>query len=151
MTIENHWNQWLNDPKTIESNGLGAENQLMVMVEWPKNHWKTIESNGLEAENQLMVMVEWPQKNITIPSLPKNDHCSPLTSIQTIVTDTQKVQPTRPKINQLYAGSKPLQSPHIPKPENMDRRYSQKPRSRTFLQYQKVSYRIFNRVSLIHF
>ena len=24
--------------KTIESNGLGAENQLMVMVKWPKNH-----------------------------------------------------------------------------------------------------------------
>ena len=31
---------------------------LKPMVEWPQNHRKTIESNGLEAENQLMVMVE---------------------------------------------------------------------------------------------
>ena len=51
MTIENHWNQWLNDTKTIkqktiEANGLGAENHLMVMVEWPKNHQKTIGIKG---------------------------------------------------------------------------------------------------------
>ena len=27
-----------NHQKTIESNGVGAENQLMVMVEQPENH-----------------------------------------------------------------------------------------------------------------
>ena len=32
--------------KTIESNGLGAENHQMAMVELPPYHWKTIESNG---------------------------------------------------------------------------------------------------------
>ena len=39
-----------NHRKTIETNGLGAENDLMVMVEWPRNHRKTIESNGQLAE-----------------------------------------------------------------------------------------------------
>ena len=63
MTIENHWNQLLNDTKTIkqktiEANGLGAENHLMVMVEWPQNHWKTIELNGESVKKQLMVMVK---------------------------------------------------------------------------------------------
>ena len=35
-----------NHRKTIESNGLGGENQLMVMVEDPQNHPKTIDANG---------------------------------------------------------------------------------------------------------
>ena len=39
-----------NHRKTIEINGEGAENHLMVMVEGPQNHRKTIESNGQWAE-----------------------------------------------------------------------------------------------------
>ena len=50
-----------------ESSGLGAENHLMVVVEWHKNHRKTIDADG-----------SCEKKNITIPLLPKNDHCSPL-------------------------------------------------------------------------
>ena len=39
--VHDHWKplkpmvEWPENPKTIESNGLGAENQLMVMFEWP--------------------------------------------------------------------------------------------------------------------
>ena len=55
-----------NHRKTIESNGVGAENQLMVMVEQPKNHEKTL------------MLMGHAKKDITIPSLLKNDHCSPL-------------------------------------------------------------------------
>ena len=34
--------------KAIENNGLGAENQLMLMVEWPEifNGYKQIHDNG---------------------------------------------------------------------------------------------------------
>ena len=31
------------------------------MVESPQNHRKTIETNGLGAENHLMVMIEWAE------------------------------------------------------------------------------------------
>ena len=39
-----------NHRKTIETNGMGAGNHLMVMVERPQNHRKTIESDGQWAE-----------------------------------------------------------------------------------------------------
>ena len=50
--IETNMVEWpQNHRKTIETNGLGAGNHLMVMVEWPQNNRKTIESNGQWAEN----------------------------------------------------------------------------------------------------
>ena len=64
MTIENHLTQWLNDPKTIKKS-------LKAMV------WKSVNGNGWATWKPLMLMV-LAKKDITIPSLLKNDHCSPL-------------------------------------------------------------------------
>ena len=88
MTIENHWSQWLKDPKTIEktieTNGLGAGYHLMVMVEWPQNHRKTIESNGQWAEKHYMALVSTKNAYIQwFPSdnLPRSTHVCMLWAI----------------------------------------------------------------------
>ena len=43
MTVENDSKQWLKDPKTIETNGLGTGNHLMVRVD-PKTIGKPLKA-----------------------------------------------------------------------------------------------------------
>ena len=83
----NHWYQWFNGKKTIDTNGSTAKNHWKTIVSNEKNIGKTIDTNGWDVENHRQRWFtskknHWKTidhngtltKTIDIPSCPKIYH-----------------------------------------------------------------------------